>query len=231
MQNIVLLLLITCITKTSFAQSGLSFKIYQNTDIFQTRLTDYRFGNVATENNINFSRISLAFDLITKKGFAHEVEILIPEFSKPIEKLQFPIQYTFRKEGKLEGEAYSYSLRYEINKLLADKSERIDFLLGLGINPYYVKLESIPNSPNAYYSSLVLYGFALNVTPRFYYKLNRLFTIELNAPIRIYNFQREKNRIDDPLLPLRQQRINQIDHLFFEPAYTIRLGLRYSLNK
>ncbi|HUQ66347.1 MAG TPA: hypothetical protein VM101_09335, partial [Flavitalea sp.] len=107
----------------------------------------------------------------------------------------------------------------------------IDFLFGAGINPYFVKLESFPKTSSSYYTSITLYGIALNVTPRFYFKINRSFSIDLNAPVRIYNLQRQKNRIDDPILPIRQQRRQGINHLFFEPVYTLRLGLRYSLNK
>jgi len=230
MKTILSLIITAFLTTFSFAQSGFSFKIYQNTDIFQTRYID-NSGNVATGGSMHFGRISLAINLLRKKGLTHEVEILIPEFSKPINKLQFPIQHYFATVPQFENEAASYSIRYEIDKLLADKSERIDFLFGVGLNPYYVQLESTPNTPNAYFSSLTLYGVALNATPRLYYKLNRFFSIDLNVPIRIYNFQREKYRQDNPILTTSQQRRNQNNHLFFEPVYTIRLGLRYSLNR
>ena len=175
--------------------------------------------------------MSFAFDIMTKKGNTHEVEFLIPEFSKPIEKFQFPMQYVVWKANNIESAATSHSIRYEIQKILPNNSERINFRYGVGINPYYVKIEYTPSTPNAYYTSLKYYGFALNVTPGLNYKLSRFFSIDLNAPLRIYNFQRENNRQDNPILPLRQQRRNYLNHLFFEPAYTIRLGLRYTPNK
>ncbi|MGB4848444.1 MAG: hypothetical protein WBP41_11030 [Saprospiraceae bacterium] len=231
MKTIVLFILIRCLYISSYAQSGLSFKIYQNTDIFKTEYTDDQPGHVRTENNINFIRISMAVNLQTKKGLGHEIEFLMPEFSKPIQKLQFPIHYKFRKGNTSENMAASYSFRYEMHKLFADHSDRIDFLFGVGLNPYYVKLEYTPAASNDYYSSLTLFGIAVNVTPRLYYKLNQFFSIDLNAPIRLYNFQVEKYRIDNPIFPIRQQRRRQNNHLFFEPAYTIRLGLRYSLHK
>ncbi len=229
MKTIVCLIFFTSLFISSLAQGNLSFKIYQNTDIFQTRYIES--GNVTTKDNINFTRISLALNFLTKKGFAHEVEFFIPEFTKPFEKLQVPMQYGFIKGYKSVNEASSFSMRYEIHKLFSNKSDRIDFHFGVGMNPYFVHLESTPTTPNGYYISLKHYGFAVNVIPGLYYKINRLFSIDLNAPVRMYNFQGVKYRQDNPILPLHLQRRNRINHLFFESVYTFRLGLRYSLSK
>ena len=46
MKTIILIILITFLSISSFAQSGLSFKIYQNTDFSHTRHTD-NSGNVS----------------------------------------------------------------------------------------------------------------------------------------------------------------------------------------
>ena len=229
MKSTVLITLLACLSVSAYTQSILGFKIYQNTDIFQTRYIES--GHLTIENNINFTRITLAPHLLTKKGIAHEVEFFIPEFTKPFEKLQFPLQYEFIKGDKSVNEASSFSMRYELHKLLSNNSDRIDFHFGVGMNPYFVHLESTPSTPNAYYISLKYYGFAVNVIPGLYYKINRLFSIDLNAPVRMYNFRGLKYRQDNPILTLRQQRRNQIKHLFFEPVYTIRLGLQYSLTK
>jgi hypothetical protein len=218
----------TCLSVSAFAQSSPGFKIYQNTDIFQTRYNES--GEETTEDNINFTRISLSLNFLTKKGLVHEVEFFIPEFNKPFEKLQFPMQYEFIKGDKFVNEASSFSMRYEINKLLSDKSDRIVFYFGVGANPYFVHLESTPTTPNAYYISLKYYGFEVNVIPGLNYKINQQFSINLNVPVRMYNFRGVKYRQDNPILPLLQQRTNHIKHLFFEPVYTIRLGLGYRVN-
>jgi hypothetical protein len=158
------------------------------------------------------------------------VEIQIPEFSKPIEKLDFPLNYTFLKREQFEETGSSYSLRYEYGKFLGDKEKPINFLLSAGINPYYVQLEYTPDLSNGIYSAETYYGFALNATPRLYFKLNRHFNIDLNLPLRIYNFQKAYYRQDNPILPERQQRVTKTNHLFFEPVYTIRLGLMWHLS-
>ena len=156
------------------------------------------------------------------------MEFQVPEFSKPIEKLDFPLKYTFWKGGHFEDAGSSFSFRYELGKILGDQSKPTTFLLSAGINPYYVQLEYEPTISNAYYQQRKFYGFALNATPRLNFKLNQHFRIDLNVPIRIFNFQRTYYRQDNPILPYSQQRFTENKYLFFEPVYTIRLGLMYS---
>lgn len=213
----------------SFGQQGPGFKLYQNTDIFQLQCINFKPRETIKQGKINFSRISLAYVLLTKKNYFHEVELQIPEFSKPIEKLDFPLKYTYWKGETYDDSGRSFSFRYEIGKLLGDKSKPINFLLSTGINPYYVQLEYTPTTSSGYYFSSTYYGFELNATPRLYLKISPHFTIDLNLPIRIYNFQISKFRQDNPILPVQQQRSIETNHLFFEPVYTIRLGLMYTV--
>jgi hypothetical protein len=174
--------------------------------------------------------MSLASVLLSKKSYFHEIEFQVPEFSKPIEKLDFPLKYTFWKGEPYEETGSSFSFRYEFGKLLGGKSKPIKFLLSAGINPYYVQLEYTPTTSNGYYFSSTYYGFVMNATPRLYLKLSPHLTIDLNLPIRMYNFQVAKFRQDNPILSVQQQRSSETNHLFFEPVYTIRLGLMYTLN-
>ncbi len=213
-----------------FGQQGQSFKLYQNTDIFQIQCRRLNPREETKQVKVNFSRISLAFVFHSRKRSFHEVELQIPEFSKPIEKLDFPLEYIIFKGESFDQTANSFSFRYEFGKLLGDKSKPINFLLSTGINPYYVQLEYVPNIPNDFYRLTTYYGFALNATPRLYFKLNRRFNIDLNLPIRIYNFQKATYRIDNPILPVRQQRLMETNHLFLEPVYTLRLGLMWHLS-
>ncbi len=223
-------MLFVCEAIYTFGQQGLSFKLYQNTDIFQIQCISLNPREETKQVKVNFSRISLAFVFSSRKRSFHEVELQIPEFSKPIEKLDFPLEYTFWKGGSFDASGNSYSFRYEFGKLLGDKSKPINFLLSAGLNPYYMQLEYTPTTSSTYYQSRTYYGFALNATPRLYFKLNRHLSIDLNAPIRIYNFQKAKYRQDNPILPVRQQRFTKTNHLFFEPVYTIRLGLMWHLS-
>lgn len=223
------IILFLCEAVYSFGQQGQSFKLYQNTDIYPLQCIRLHPREEIEQVKINFSRISLAFVFTSRKRSFHEVEFQIPEFSKPIDKLDFPLKYTFFKGEPFESAGNSFSFRYEFGKLLGDKSKPINFLLSAGINPYYMRLEYTPTTSSAYYQSRTFYGFALNATPRLLFKLNPRFSIDLNLPLRIYNFQKAYYRQDNPILPAQQQRSTKTNHLFLEPVYTLRLGLMWQL--
>ena len=231
MKKIVFVILFISNAFYSLGQNDFGVKIYQNTDIFETQYYESRTRETTKVKNVNFDRITLAVDIDTKKGYTHEIEFLIPEISKPLDNIQFPLNYEFRKDETFDGEASSYSLRYEISKLLTHKDKRFSFLLGAGINPYYVHIEYEPNVENTYYFSTKLYGFALNITPRLRYKVSQRFSLDLNVPLKIYDLRGEKNNVENPAIPIRQQKTKTYSNIFFETAYTIRFGLMYKLNK
>ena len=211
----------------SFGQSTFGIKVYQNTDLFKTIYNESRNNLMTSSEQVNFSRISLAMDMHTKNGFLHEVEFFMPEISKSLEDIQYPMNYEFRKDVSFDGEASSFSLRYELSKRLTNESKRFGFYIGAGVNPYYVHLEYIPNVETTYYWSTKLYGFALNFTPRIAYKISRRFNVDLNVPLKVYDLRGEKNQVNNPAIPIRHQTTTDVDHIFFESAYTIRLGIEY----
>ena len=210
-------------------QKSFGVKVYQNTDIFDI---DYReAGNTTNVNKTNFNRISLALNLRTKNSLVHELELFIPELSKSLENIQYPMDYELRKGDTFDGEVSSYSIRYELSKKLTDETKRFGFTLGAGINPYYVYIQYFPKVETTYYASSELYGFALNIVPRLEYKLSNRFHLDLNIPLKVYDLRGEKIRLDNPAIPIRQQTSTDGDQIFFESAYTIRLGLMYTLTK
>lgn len=142
------------------------------------------------------------------------------------------MNYEFQKERPdFEGQASSYSLRYELSRTLTNKAKRLGFNVGVGINPYYVLVEYIPNVDNSYYSSTKLYGFVMNLIPRVKYKLSERFSVDLNMPFKIYDLRAERRTIKNPAIPVNQQTKIDYNNIFFESAYTFRLGLMYKLNK
>lgn len=216
---------------SSFGQNGLGFTIYQNTDIFRVQTIELPSHEVTRQTKVNFDRISLAVELITKKGNVHEIEFFLPEVNKPFDKLKFPAQYYTSSHSKTERVATSYSFRYGISKCLTSKSNRCDFLIGAGINPYYVLQEFIPQSTTFYYQSIKWIGTALDITPGIRYKLGQHFRFGFSMPFGIYNFRFQEYRQDNPILPVRQQRNKQTKHLFCQPVFTFRLGITYHLTK
>jgi hypothetical protein len=232
MTRIIITALFISNTICSFGQKGIGIKIYQNTDIFEIQYFESWTNDVEKFNKVNFSRVSLAVNIDTKKGYTHEIEFLIPEVSKSYDNIQYPMNYEFKKEmPDFEGQASSYSIRYELSKTLTNKTKRLGVNLGIGINPYYVLVEYIPNVETRYYSSTKLYGFVLNMVPRIKYKLSHRFTIDLNVPLKIYDLRAEKYRVKNPAIPIHQQTTIDYSNIFFESAYTFRLGLMYKLSK
>lgn len=214
----------------SFGQKNIGIKIHQNTDLFEAKYYESITGELTRFNNVNFNRISFAVNIDTKQGYTHEIELLIPELLKPLDNIQFPLNYEFRKGATFEGQASSYSLRYELSKTLTNQTKRFCFNLGLGINPYYVHLEYIPNVETTFYWSTKLYGLVLNMVPRIKYKISQRIGIDLNVPLKIYDLRGEKNRIKNPAMPINRQTNKENNNIFFESAYTIRLGVMYRLS-
>ena len=123
------------------------------------------------------------------------------------------------KTHRFDGEASSYSLRYELSKRLTNESKRFGLYIGAGINPYYVHLEYIPNDETTYYWSTKLYGFALNFVPRISYKISRRFNVDLNVPLKVYDLRVEKNQVNNPAIPIRQQTTESGCITFFLKAH------------
>ncbi len=226
-----LITILVCISMTSFGQRGLGFTFYQNTDIFRVQTIVLPSHEVTRQTQVNFSRISLAVELMTKKNNVHEIEFFLPEVDKPFDRFDFPAQYYTWSHNKTERVATSYSFRYGFSKYLPSKSDRLNFLIGAGINPYYVLQEFIPHTNATYYNSIKWIGAALDVTPGIRFKLGKHFRLGFSMPFGIYNFRFQEYRQDNPILPVRQQRNKETKHLFCQPVFTFRLGVTYDLNK
>lgn len=230
MKTTLLASLLILVSICSFSQK-VGIKVYQNTDFFETVYNESRTNLQTSSEQVNFNRFTIALDFHTKNNFLHEVEFFIPEISKSLDDVQYPMNYEFRKDDTFDGEATTYSLRYEFSKKLTNESNRFGFSFGAAINPYYVHLEYIPNVETTYYWSTRLYGFAVNLVPRINYKISNRLNIDLNVPLKVYDLRFEENKVNNPAIPIRQQETNDVDHIFFESAYTIRLGVEFIIAK
>jgi hypothetical protein len=79
MKRILLTVYFLLIVLSSYAQQKIGIKIYQNTDLFNTKYfsDDEYFGarnkSLTEPDRINFNRFSLALDINTKKNLTHEI--------------------------------------------------------------------------------------------------------------------------------------------------------------
>lgn len=231
MIRLLLITLSVLCVESAFGQKSFGIKIYQNTDIFDIEYYGNRNSPPTAVDIVNFNRISFAANIQTKKAFIHEVELIIPEISKSLDKIQYPINYEFRKGDTFDGEISSYSLRYEVSRTLTNEIKRFALGIGTGINPYYILIEYIPNVESTYYASTKLFGFAVNLTPRISYNFTNQLSVDLSVPLKIYDLRSEKVHFDNPAIPIRQQTVTDVHNIFFERAYTIRLGVMFRLAK
>ncbi len=228
MKNYLLLSSLLLFAISSSAQRSFQVKVYQNTDYFDVSYYNSQTNSSRNSNELNFSRISLAFAINTRKNFVHEIEIIIPELSKSIYNVKLPLDYSFQDDGPRVGTISTYSFRYELSKVLSNPSKKFRFNLGLAINPYFTDTEYEPENSIAYYkSNTKLFGVSFNIVPRINYNITDRILIDLNIPFKLYDLQNKETRINNPALPIRQQTSSEFTNVFFEDVYTIRLGVSY----
>ncbi len=228
MKNYLLLSSFLMFAIGSLAQRSFQAKVYQNTDYFNVSYYNSQTNSTRNSNVLNFTRISLAFVINTSKNLTHEIEFLIPELSKSIYKVKLPLDYSFKEDDRMKSTISTYSFRYELSKALFNRSKKMVFNLGLGVNPYYTKTEYEPTVANVYYSFVQLYGASVNVIPRINFNITDKIVLDLNIPLKLYDLQNKETHVNNPSLPIRQQSSSEVTDVFFEQAYTIRLGMSYA---
>lgn len=211
----------------SLAQHQTGLKLYQNTDIYNVQEVGLNSTEEITVTN--FNRVSLALQFSFQNKYVHEIEFFIPEISRPLPKLHYPLEYEVRNDDSFEGMGSAYSFRYEFGMTLTDYRKPLTFHLAAGLNPYFVKIEYSPIVANAYSSSTTFYGATVNIIPRLIYKISNRFSLDLNIPLKFYDLRREVFNVENPQIPVLYQTITETNNIFFEEAYTIRLGLQYNL--
>jgi len=201
--------------------------VYQNTDYFNVSYYNSQTNASRNTEELNFSRISIAVAINTLKHFTHEIEFFIPELSKSIYKVKLPLDYEFEENDGYVSSISTYSFRYELSKKVFSLSNRFQFIAGLGVNPYLTTTEYEPTMSNQYYSKVERYGVSFNIVPRIDYRVTDRIYIDLNIPLKVYDLQRKDVQNNNPNLPMREQKFNEVTDIFFENVYTIRLGVRY----
>lgn len=210
---------------SALAQHHAAIKIYQNTDHFSTVVTEWWKNQTNEVDHVNFSRISVA--LTVKRKVVHEIEFFIPEMSKSPDRLRFPMNYEFRKDPRWASNASAYAFRYEISKSISSDRSPLKVAIGAALHPYYVSIEHTPVIDLIYPSSARWYGASLNLIPRLTYTISERFFLDLNIPVKAFDYRFHKEQVNNPAIPVRQQVNQYAESIFFEGAYTIRFGVGY----
>jgi hypothetical protein len=218
------------ITLPCIGQNSAGLKIYHNTDLFTVTYADSRNGTVTEQRELKYNRFSIALNLRKTNRISHELEFFMPQFSKPLERIQYPANYSFKKDEWYDSKVTSWAIRYELSKSLS-ATGKLGLNVGAGINPFFAHIEYFPNSQDIYYVSSKIYGAAVNIIPRLNYSFGQRVNLDFNIPFKVYDLRAEKQRIHNPAIPIRHQQALVFKNLFFERAYTIRIGITYILNK
>lgn len=169
---------------------------------------------------------------LTMKGkLGHEVEFFMPEFAKSPDRLRFPMNYESRKDPRWSSKASAYAFRYEVFKDLTPNRKELQFAIGAALHPYYVSIRHTPIMDGIYPSSMEWYGANLNLIPRVTYAISERLHLDLNVPVKAFDYRFHKEQINNPAIPIRQQINQYAKSIFFEGAYTIRFGIAYSLGR
>lgn len=210
------------------AQSKIGVTIYQNTDRFDVRYRNQQGAIEETDNRLNFHRFSVALSFNLGKKYTHELELFIPEFSKDHDKLLFPLDMTIAKKSAYHEEANAYSFRYEVYRRLT-KEKPIAFALGAAVNPHYRTIERIPSAPNWYPSNGKMFVASVNIVPRLQWTISKSLLLNLSIPFKVYDYIYSQQKVENPSIPVSQQKSGGSNHEFFREAYTVRLGLMWRI--
>jgi hypothetical protein len=228
MRKVILLTIVLSETLTIFAQKGIELKIYQNTDVFKVDQYNTQ-GQLSSQQQTKFGRISFAVAFHTKTKFIHEIELFVPRIDESSNDIGLAMNYQLddARTGQTR-KTNAYSFRYEFAKEIRSTKNTI-FSLGLGVNPFLAKAQYISSVPNTYNRYFEFYGASINFIPRFRYSLSNKALVELSIPFKMYDIEYVWQKIENPSIPIRQQSNDKWVNSFFENAFTVRLGFAYKL--
>lgn len=210
------------------AQSTLRFKVFHHTDFIEKSISDPYLNAITRERVWTFRRVSFAFEFGKHENFKHQLEVFFPQVERPTNVPAYPINYTY-STGPYNWESTAFSFRYEALKKVGGSSDRVRFVFGLGLNPYYQKLSMIPMQSNFTYHHTVNLGAVINAIAGTQVALTNRLGFEASLPLKIYDLRFKRQKINNPALPPEYQMANSHEHIFFETAYTLRVGLTYDL--
>lgn len=219
--QILLILSLYCFAKKDSVNNSYSIKVYNCTyrdyQIYSDDAGLYISGYIG-----KFISPSLAFNLQTKKGNFHEVEISGISYREEVKYYQLFDYYT---------RTSSFSGRYEYSvNLLKNKNEHFSFFMGIGskytLNAHGWKYDFLKTSS---FNKNNQYVVDLNLIPRLLYYPGKRLYFDLNIPVVLYKYAILKQVKDDA-------KEFQKGGLYFQnlgafSSLVIRLGLGYYLNR
>jgi|GEM_PF-1941528 len=217
-------------TVSVYGQRSWGIRVYQNTDFFKVvKSTD---SGKEEKLHSNLGRFSLAFTVSGKKRFNHELELFLPEFNRPIDKVMFPYPYKYNIQVTDIKKSDTYSFRYSVSKIFGLPSDRFRLSLGAGVNPYFIRTDYnvyfVHGGYSGYYQTK---GISLNILPAMQYRISKRFDLSVSVPFKLFDYKWLKQYSPNPAVPISQETRKDTKKDFLDQAYTIRLGLHFNLSK
>jgi hypothetical protein len=215
-----ILLLCPGLLAFNFLPAQIAIKLYQNLDYVKYNIEE---GIYEQEPEIYFARTSLAIQFANRDDLFHELEFSYAQVAIPVVHQVFPsVEFVDVNKDYV-------GLQYELNKVLVKGSD-FRFSLGGGTLLYSLLTQRDPQTNvDVYFREDRYIGAVINLIPRIQYNISKQFLVDLNLKFGLLDVHYYERRINNPMLPMRQQLQKSCETDFLPEAYNVRIGIGYRL--
>ncbi|MGM0626460.1 MAG: hypothetical protein ACQES0_11305 [Bacteroidota bacterium] len=206
-----------------------SIKLYVNGYSYRQWTPAHSFHFTENIKESGFGRISLALKTRKKQHWSHEFELSFPH-------IRHKTQWT---SSEHEGAVYmteGWSIirintngRYQLNYHFYADEKTWSPYLGAGTGLNYRGLFFSPSVslyyPEAHQQLIV----PLEIIPGLMINFHQHFALDINLPLQLHQFIFEFNRLSNPTLPIRFQRVTDFYGVVLPKSFQFRIGLVYKL--
>ncbi len=114
--------------------------------------------------------------------------------------------------------------------IIVKEKDRVSTYLSLCVQPKYQRRVHEPKITGFKTAETEL-GVDFEIQTNTFIQLNDHVRLNIALPIKIWNYSLIWNRIDNPAIPIHQQRTSDIDKRFFPLGIELKMGLVYMFSK
>lgn len=204
-------------------------------------ISDYKYA-IKVYNTSSFNAKSNPFvgTLPTGKILSPSIVLMWQgkkRISQEVELGDFSWQKVFWVDGNgnpIKGQYQNWvdvALRYECLYKIGNPNWRFSPIISAGINPYIKSVSTNPETSLVYPSSRLTVGARVNIIPRLNIRLTNRWFLDINTPINLFGQSIQRNVVENPSLPLNQQRNTYFDFAPFSGIsdISVRVGVGFRL--
>lgn len=225
---LLLLLMLGAITE---AKNTYFLKVY-NQSTYAKLNTSYKYyllNDTLSSSGIRKSTTifhpTIALNWSGKRQNIHELELTHFNFDIQNEYDQWHIG-----SNQSKSTVVNIAIRYEtIFSFLKNKNTLIKPQLGVAFSPFIDYFNSIPYTSANYPVRDVRFGLKHYAIPRCLIQLSKKWSVDLNVPILIAQAQFLSKVINNPTIPVSDQKYSLFDFDMLQREYSVRVGVCYKL--